>query len=156
MQSVQYWLAEYSKNHQHHVNQRFHFFCIPIIVFAILGVLKSIPVGNNWLNAANIVAMIALIYYWILSRELAVGVLLFFVVFYTGVLVLESFAGSNLIWIAIMIFITGWVGQFAGHNIEGSRPSFSKDLQFLLIGPLWEISHLYSKLGIKLKGPNNY
>jgi uncharacterized membrane protein YGL010W len=38
---------------------------------------------------------------------------------------------------AITIFILAWIGQFIGHRIEGSRPKFLKDLQFLLIGPLW-------------------
>jgi uncharacterized membrane protein YGL010W len=41
------------------------------------------------------------------------------------------------------------VGQFVGHHIEGSRPSFLKDLQFLLIGPLWLVANLYQRLGIR-------
>jgi uncharacterized membrane protein YGL010W len=39
--------------------------------------------------------------------------------------------------IAGSLFIVAWVGQFVGHKIEGKRPSFFTDLQFLLIGPLW-------------------
>ena len=30
-----------------------------------------------------------------------------------------------------------WIGQFIGHKIEGAKPSFFEDLQFLLIGPAW-------------------
>ncbi|MEE3195176.1 MAG: Mpo1-like protein, partial [Candidatus Poribacteria bacterium] len=41
-------------------------------------------------------------------------------------------------------------GQFIGHFIEGKRPSFSKDLQFLLIGPAWLMSFIFSKLKVKL------
>ncbi|HYJ41455.1 MAG TPA: Mpo1-like protein [Steroidobacteraceae bacterium] len=48
----------------------------------------------------------------------------------------------------LVIFAIGWVGQFIGHAIEGKRPSFFKDLQFLLIGPLWLLGHLYRRLGI--------
>jgi uncharacterized membrane protein YGL010W len=47
-----------------------------------------------------------------------------------------------------VIFVVGWIGQFIGHAIEGKRPSFMKDIQFLLIGPLWLLGHLYRKLGI--------
>lgn len=36
----------------------------------------------------------------------------------------------------IAIFVIAWIGQFYGHKIEGKKPSFFKDLQFLLIGPV--------------------
>ena len=48
------------------------------------------------------------------------------------------------------IFIISWIGQFIGHKIEGKKPAFVKDLQFLLIGPLWLLSYIYEKLDIKL------
>ena len=31
---------------------------------------------------------------------------------------------------------------------KASGPSFMKDIQFLLIGPLWLLGHLYRQLGI--------
>jgi uncharacterized membrane protein YGL010W len=53
------------------------------------------------------------------------------------------------LWItSLLIFAGAWVGQFIGHNIEGKKPSFFKDLQFLLIGPLWILSFVYKKLNI--------
>jgi uncharacterized membrane protein YGL010W len=45
-------------------------------------------------------------------------------------------------------FIIAWIGQFYGHKVEGKRPSFFKDLQFLLIGPMWLMSFVYEKMGI--------
>jgi uncharacterized membrane protein YGL010W len=47
------------------------------------------------------------------------------------------------------IFIVAWIGQFIGHEIEGKKPSFFKDLQFLLIGPAWLMADLYRRLGIE-------
>src|SRR2546430_9733396 len=35
---------------------------------------------------------------------------------------------------SVVIFVVAWIGQFVGHAVEGKRPSFFKDLQFLLIG----------------------
>jgi uncharacterized membrane protein YGL010W len=32
--------------------------------------------------------------------------------------------------------------------VEGKKPSFLKDLQFLLIGPAWLMAKLYRKWGI--------
>ena len=50
------------------------------------------------------------------------------------------------------IFIVAWIGQFLGHKIEGKKPSFLEDLQFLLIGPAWvansfseKFSNIFSK-----------
>jgi uncharacterized membrane protein YGL010W len=37
--------------------------------------------------------------------------------------------------ISLAVFAAGCVGQFIDHAIEGRRPTFFKDLQFLLIGP---------------------
>jgi len=40
-------------------------------------------------------------------------------------------------WSIVVIFVIAWIGQFYGHYIEGKKPSFLKDLQFLLISPTW-------------------
>ena len=56
------------------------------------------------------------------------------------------------IWkLSMLIFILGWIGQFIGHKIEGQKPSFFEDIQFLLIGPAWLLSFIYKKLGVPLK-----
>ena len=55
----------------------------------------------------------------------------------------------NLFLIYISIFVVAWIGQFIGHKIEGEKPSFFEDLQFLLIGPAWLLSFIYNKIGIK-------
>ncbi len=48
-----------------------------------------------------------------------------------------------------MICVVAWLGQFVGHAVEGRRPSFSKDPQFVLIGPLWLLSCAYRRLGLR-------
>ena len=50
---------------------------------------------------------------------------------------------------ALVVFTVGWIGQFIGHYVEGRRPSFFRDLRFLLIGPLWVLAKLYAVLGIR-------
>ena len=49
----------------------------------------------------------------------------------------------------IVIFVAAWVGQFIGHRIEGKKPSFGQDVQFLLIGPAWLLSFIYKRLGVR-------
>ncbi|MEZ4979259.1 MAG: Mpo1-like protein [Chitinophagales bacterium] len=51
--------------------------------------------------------------------------------------------------VSIAIFVLAWVGQFIGHKIEGAKPSFFEDLQFLLIGPAWLLHFIYKKIGLK-------
>lgn len=43
----------------------------------------------------------------------------------------------------LAIFVIAWIGQFIGHKIEGKKPSFFEDLQFLFIGPLWVFSFVF-------------
>ncbi len=50
--------------------------------------------------------------------------------------------------ISLAIFFVAWVGQFYGHKVEGKKPSFFKDIQFLLIGPAWLMHFIYKRLGI--------
>jgi len=50
--------------------------------------------------------------------------------------------------IAVIVFALAWVGQFYGHKVEGKKPSFLKDIQFLLIGPAWLMHFIYRRLGI--------
>ena len=52
--------------------------------------------------------------------------------------------------ISLGIFILAWIGQFVGHKIEGAKPSFFEDLQFLMIGPAWLLQFIYKKFGIKI------
>jgi uncharacterized membrane protein YGL010W len=87
-----------------------------------------------------------LVYYAVLSLRLAVGMALVLLAMYAGVLGLENAAGHALIWAAAGIFVVGWVLQFIGHHYEGMKPSFFKDLQFLMIGPLWLLADVYRRL----------
>jgi len=50
--------------------------------------------------------------------------------------------------ISLTLFVLAWIGQFIGHKIEGKKPSFFKDIQFLLVGPAWLMGFIYKRLGI--------
>jgi uncharacterized membrane protein YGL010W len=62
---------------------------------------------------------------------------------------LGALGSSVLLGTSAALFIIAWIGQFIGHAIEGKRPSFFKDIQFLLIGPLWLLAQLYRRLGVR-------
>ena len=51
-------------------------------------------------------------------------------------------------WVALAVFVVAWVAQFIGHKIEGKKPSFLEDLQFLLVGPLFLLVKAFRKAGL--------
>jgi uncharacterized membrane protein YGL010W len=50
--------------------------------------------------------------------------------------------------VSVAVFVLAWITQFVGHKIEGKKPSFFEDLQYLWVGPLFVLSKLFGKLGI--------
>ena len=50
------------------------------------------------------------------------------------------------------VFVLAWIGQFVGHKVEGKKPSFFKDVQFLMIGPLWLLADVYRRADLDLGG----
>jgi uncharacterized membrane protein YGL010W len=153
MRTVTDWLSDYGSSHQNPTNKLLHWLCVPPIVLSVMGFLWSLPVPaafaalSPWLNWATLLAAAAIVYYLALSPTLAAGILLAF-----AVLLAITQALSQLPWplwlTSLVIFVVAWIGQFIGHAIEGKRPSFFKDLQFLLIGPLWLLAAAYRRIGV--------
>lgn len=145
MKSIETWYAEYAVSHQNALNQKIHFICVPLIYFSIVGLFMSIPNGllvnfsgnndllfNNWALVALVLPMI---FYFRLSIRVFVRMLLFSFLCIVGNFLLAE--QLPLLWTSVIIFVIAWIGQFYGHHVEGKKPSFLKDLQFLLIGPAW-------------------
>lgn len=158
MRKVDRLLEEYGESHQNSFNEVIHWVCVPAIFFSIVGLIACIPAGmmallQPWFgNLANwaLPALLLLgIYYVILSPRLAVGMVLFS----AACLVFAGLLASHLpvpLWaVCLGIFAVAWVFQFVGHKVEGKKPSFLKDVQFLLIGPAWLLHHLYKKAGLR-------
>ncbi len=153
MRTIEQWFGEYGESHTHPRNELLHFICVPAIVMTVIGFLWSIPVPaafaavSPWLNWASIVTTLAIVYYFSLSATLGIGAAVALVALLAVVSWLDTLAWPLWLTCAV-IFVVAWIGQFIGHAIEGKRPSFFKDVQFLLIGPLWLLGHLYRRLGI--------
>jgi uncharacterized membrane protein YGL010W len=153
MRTVAEWLGDYGASHENPTNKLLHWLCVPPIVLSVMGLLWSLPVpaafaaASPWLNWATLAAAAAVIYYFALSPALAAGVLLAFLV-----LLAVTHSLAQLPWplwlTSLVIFVVAWIGQFVGHSIEGRRPSFFKDVQFLLIGPLWLLAAAYRRFGV--------
>ncbi|MBT8441538.1 MAG: DUF962 domain-containing protein [Gammaproteobacteria bacterium] len=155
MRSAEYYLSEYAKDHQDPVNQVLHKICVPAIMVSLLGLLWSIPVPGvlaalgPYANWATAFIMLAMVYYAVLSWRCVLGMLPVVVISILAVRWLNTFTWP--LWqTSLAIFVVAWIGQFIGHAVEGRRPAFFRDLQFLLIGPLWVFAGAYRRLGFAL------
>ncbi len=149
MRTIQDWLSEYGISHQNPKNKQLHLLCVPLITVSLIGIIWSVSSV-----AALIFLMFAIVFYASLSRVLLLLMSVFFVfsialiwALSDPLLMLSPFAP---IIFYVGLFIVGWAGQFYGHHLEGSKPSFFKDLQFLLIGPAWCANALAKKVSIAL------
>ena len=153
MSNVNEWNEEYAKYHKNKTNKIIHWICIPLIMFSLLGLLSLMTLftfNSVTISALWFFIIFAIGYYVKLSKSLALGMTIISICFiYFIELINENFLNQKFE-IFLSIFIISWIGQFIGHKIEGKKPAFVKDLQFLLIGPLWLLSYIYEKLGIKL------
>ncbi|HTV95891.1 MAG TPA: Mpo1-like protein [Steroidobacteraceae bacterium] len=153
MRSTVEWLDEYSLSHRHPINEWLHFLCVPLIVWSLVGLLWCLPVPWRaalpyWANWATAAVAAAIAYYTLLSVPLAFGALSVLAFMLWSVDVYSHLAAVPLWMPCTAAFILAWIGQFIGHVVEKKRPSFFKDLQFLLIGPLWLLAKVYRRIGV--------
>ena len=151
MRPVQSWLDEYGESHRNPVNKSLHWICVPLILLSLVGLLWSIPVPQVFarlsplLNWGVLFMIAALLYYYALAWRLALGMTVVVLVIIATVGGVEQLPAP--LWlVSLGVFVIAWIGQFIGHKIEGRKPSFLKDIQFLLIGPLWLLAFLYRRV----------
>ncbi len=155
MRTIESLLDEYGESHRNPTNKMVHWICVPIIFFSVVGLLYSVKLGSLQvasgltLNLAMITLLLLLFYYIRLSTTLAVGMAIFGMI---CLFICQQIERSGLpLWqVSIGLFVLAWIGQFWGHKVEGKKPSFLKDLQFLLIGPAWLMSFIYGRAGIAI------
>ncbi len=141
MKTITEWFDEYSESHQNHTNKMIHWACVPAILFSILGILAHF---SAMLTALIIV--LTLVFYARLDLVLAVAMVALVAVMAWVIYLLPVGVGFY-----IGVFVLAWIGQFYGHKVEGKKPSFFKDLQFLLIGPVWCMDAYLAKVLPKWK-----
>jgi len=153
MRSIDTLLDNYTGDHLNPKNQLIHVICVPAIVWSVSAALWTIPVPEMYSKPGAWAALAmfgAWLYYWRLSKPLALGILVCF--FAAGLLnrwLFYRFGGTFLLELAIGVFVIAWIGQFIGHHIEGKRPSFLTDMVYLLVGPLWTLSKFYRRFNIE-------
>ena len=133
-------LAHYAESHRDPRNEKIHFVAIPLIMLSLLGLLFSL---SPWLAYAFVLA--SLVYY---ARLSTVWLATMAALSAFGLALVHAM-GEHILTISIVMFVGAWIAQFVGHKLEGRKPSFFEDLQYLWVGPIFVVSKLYLKLGIR-------
>ena len=135
-------LQHYGLSHTHPVNEVIHFVAIPAIMLSLNGLLFAV-------HPALVLLLIAasLVYYARLSWPFTLCMLLLSSVMLALVDAMD--AAGVLVQASVGIFVVAWIFQFIGHHLEGKKPSFFEDLQYLLVGPLFVLSKAFECLGVR-------
>lgn len=131
-------LAHYGESHQNPKNELIHFVAIPLIMLSLIGLLFALhPYAAYFFMAASMVyyARLSIIFLAAMGAWSAVT------------LALVHAMGEAAFPLSLAIFIAAWILQFIGHKLEGKKPSFFEDLQYLWVGPLFVLAKLFIKLG---------
>jgi uncharacterized membrane protein YGL010W len=153
MRTFSQWMDEYGISHQNPTNQMIHKVCVPLIMLSVIGLFWMIPTPSLFLqvpllNWATLFIVGCLLFYLYLNILMFFG--MFILTTFMTIICHELANQGILLQASIAIFIFSWIAQFYGHKVEGKKPSFLKDLAFLLIGPLWVLRFFYKKLGINV------
>ena len=133
-------LAHYGQSHQNPKNELIHLIAIPLIMLSLVGMLFALHPYAAYLFIAA-----SMVYY----ARLSVVFLLAMMLWSAITLALVYAMGTAVFPLSLAIFIGAWIMQFVGHKLEGKKPSFFEDLQYLWVGPLFVLAKLFTKLGLR-------
>lgn len=148
--SADEWLRKYADGEERISPLRW--VCVPATVVGLVGLFWALPVPEAFrasspaLNWGTVFLSAALVYYFMISIPLAVGALPFVVAVVATVAWLDTLAAPFWPWSALL-FGGAWAAQWLAVRRQTERPAF-RDLQFVMIGPLWLLAHVYRRLGI--------
>jgi uncharacterized membrane protein YGL010W len=133
-------LSHYGESHRDPRNELIHYIAIPLIMFSLIGMMFSLhPMVAYVFMAASLVyyACLSWVFFAVMLAWSLASTLLLFAL------------GRVLLPVSVVVFVGAWVMQFVGHKIEGKKPSFFEDIQYLWVGPLFVLSRLFGKLGLR-------
>ena len=134
-------LAHYGESHRNPTNELIHFIAIPAILLSIVGLLYAL---HPWVAYAFVTA--SLVYYASLRSIVLFATM---AVCTVAAVALVRSLGELVAPVSATVFVVAWIFQFIGHKIEGRKPSFFEDIQYLWVGPLFVVTQLYVRLGVR-------
>lgn len=130
---------DYHHYHTNKMNCYTHYLGIPLIAISLFGLLFKLKVNGFslgeseilTLNAGSILAILAFIFYFTLDKKISL--------LFLPVIIIMYVIGTQLNTSTLVVMqVIGWISQYVGHLVyEKKSPAFYKNVQHILIGPLW-------------------
>lgn len=132
------YFKDYQAHHKTPGNKLCHYVGLPVITLTTLGLLGQLTIADGLtgsgllrLDGGTILLTLAAIWYLFLDWKIAIP----FTLFSMGLYFLGRAIPVPALW---TLWVIGWIVQFIGHSVYEKRsPAFFKNLEHLLIGPLW-------------------
>jgi uncharacterized membrane protein YGL010W len=147
------WLEHYEETHGDLTYPAIYWIGVPLVVLGTVGLLWRLPVPEAFLdisplfNWGTAFLMAAVVYYFIISVSLAIGMLPFVV----GVAAVHMWLAESAAWpleVSIGLLTAGIIALWFGHLRHGVIVPVLRDLQLMMIAPAWMLSVLYRRIGI--------
>ncbi len=153
MQETETWLTKYGETHHDLRFAAIYWISVLTLVLATVGMLWSLPIPAEFtqispvLNWGSAFLMAAVVYYFIISMPLAIGMLPFiFGIAFSQIWLLDS--PWPLARVSASLFVASLVGLYLGHAGNGGLRAVVRDVQLMMIAPVWMLSNLYRRVGI--------
>jgi hypothetical protein len=147
------WLSDYGDSHRDVAYPAVYWPSVVLLVPGMAGMLWALPIPREFaeispfLNWGSAFLMASLVYYFVISLPLAVGMLPFMLA--TAALgVLMTQANVSVAGMSLGMVVVAIAGIYFGHHTSGGMRAVVRDVQLLMIGPIWLLSRLYRRLGI--------
>lgn len=147
------WLIDYAENHVDIGFGGIYWVAVLTLVISTTGLLWSLPVPDEFaqispvLNWGSTFLMAAVVYYFIISMPLAIGMLPFvFGVAAVQIWLVES--PHSILQVSALLLALSLAGLWLGQRGTGGFRAVIHDIQLMMIAPLWLLSVLYKRLGI--------
>jgi len=153
MDDTDTWLSEFAKRHDNASSPGVYWISLLFLLTGVAGLLWSLPIPAEFLrispllNWGSAFLMASLVYYFIISVSLGIGM----VPFVWGVGALQfwlSGQAAPLGYVASVLIGAGIAGLSLGHYTAGGLRAVLRDVQLVMIAPVWLLSKLYRRLRI--------
>jgi hypothetical protein len=153
MTDTDIWLTEFGERQRDVSNSTIYWISLLLVLFGITGILWSLPVPVEFqeisplLNWGSALLMASVVYYFIISLPLGFGMLPFVL----GVGAIQTWLSGQdirLEYVSSVMVGCGIAGLSLGHYASGGLRAVLRDVQLIMIAPLWLLSDIYRRLGI--------
>ena len=155
MQTPERWLTVFGERQEQAKSPGLYWVALLSLLLGTVTLLWSLPVPDEFrlvspmLNWGSAFLMASLVYYFIISLTLGLGM----VPFILGMGVLAGWLSGldyPLPYPATVMIGIGVGGLCFGHYASGGVRAVIADVQLVMIAPLWLLSNIYRRVGIPI------